>query len=820
MRKNFVLAPLALVSCMAMFAACSDSSNNTNDQTLVEGESSASIDDDGIGTGSSDSQTSGKSSSSKASIPEDLDVDPFEEEEESKTLHYVGGKDLRILEVMPTNVDYFDEFGEDPGWVEIYNGGVKPAELRGFSVVENLEKPRKWIIDSLTIPAGESMVIFCSNKNLTANVIKEDTDGEGKLRHWRLHTNWRLAKDGGSVYLIDKDWGIRDSVNFPALEAGISWGESNGEWYYYKKPTPGQDNDIQKGYKGFVEPVSLMESGFFSDEFELSAPTPKSGGVVRCTFDGSTPTESTEEFSDSRTIDKNTVVRCAEFVSGKISNKVTTGMYFVGETADMPVVSVSVDPEFFEKHYISVHCSEPKNCPSGLYEEVEYPAHVEYFENGSNSSGKAFAIEAGISLMGNYSRMEDKKSVAIVMREQYQDGRLHYPLFETRKETASKIKGFNLRNNGNRFVSDYLEDAMGGALLEGTDVDYQRSRQVVVFYNGKYYGIHDMRERFNPAFVENNHGINENNVQMVKHLGKSISGSNDADAVAYEEMLHYVATEFDYHKEEDFNKLQGMLDVGAYADYMIAEMYMHNGDWPGNNVRAWRTDKQPWRFMVYDLDHGFDWDWVVPGFSQSTNMFSWVKQGGGGSSCQGNSDEKCFHNVFKKLLKNDSFKRLYVNHAAVMLQNYLTAGRVKDILDEMSATLPESETDRDMAMYDRKNRGYTNACGKGFSITGSCMKTWAEERDGIFWNEVASEFGLTGSSIEVSIGATGSGNVLVDGMKLPKKNYDGKFYAGNKMLLTAVPEGSAVFSKWMDGSNENPRLVDPTDGADYTAVFR
>jgi hypothetical protein len=83
--------------------------------------------------------------------------------------------------------------------------------------------------------------------------------------------------------------------------------------------------------------------------------------------------------------------------------------------------------------------------------------HIEYFENGSSSDGPAFSVDAGISLMGNYSRLENKKSVAIVMREEYQDGKIHYPLFETRSQTANSFRGFNLRNNGNRFVSDYLD---------------------------------------------------------------------------------------------------------------------------------------------------------------------------------------------------------------------------------------------------------------------------------------------------------------------------------------------------------------------------
>jgi hypothetical protein len=40
------------------------------------------------------------------------------------------------------------------------------------------------------------------------------------------------------------------------------------------------------------------------------------------------------------------------------------------------------------------------------------------------------------------------------------------------------------------------------------------------------------------------------------------------------------------------------------------------------------------------------------------------------------------------------------------------------------------------------------------------------------------------------------------------------------MLLTAVPENGAVFNAWEDGSTENPRLVTPNGGANYSANFK
>jgi hypothetical protein len=208
------------------------------------------------------------------------------------------------------------------------------------------------------------------------------------------------------------------------------------------------------------------------------------------------------------------VVRCAEFTDAGVVAK-QTETYFVGERkVGMPVVALSVAPMFFSDYVAASPCK-PDPCKNATFwDDVEFPVHVEYFADGSSSQAKAFEIDAGISIMGGYSRNQVKKSVSVVMRKQYQDGRLKYPLFETRPE-AKKFKGFILRNNGNRFVSDYFADPMAVSLLEGTTVDYQRSRQVVVYYNGQYYGIHDMREKLNEHFVETNYKIDSKEVDFV-----------------------------------------------------------------------------------------------------------------------------------------------------------------------------------------------------------------------------------------------------------------------------------------------------------------
>ena len=322
-----------------------------------------------------------------------------------------------------------------------------------------------------------------------------------------------------------------------------------------------------------------------------------------------------------------------------------------------------------------------------------------------------------------------------------------------------------------------------------------------MFYNGKYYGIHDMRERYNRAYVETNYGINSNSVQMVKHLGaidKITASGDDASAVAnYKSMLTFVGSN-DMSSAENYEMAKTLLDVGNFADYMAAEIYYHNGDWPNNNVRAWSVPgQQPWKFMVYDLDHGFGWKWGVSDpygdkFNDGTNMFTWIKQGGGNKPCK---DVGCFANLYIKLMENADFKRMFINRSCAMWTGYLNSKNVSTIVDQMVATIPESEKNRDVEKFKQDEMYYPD----GFDWKGSHLKSWASERDAKVISEYKSEFKL-GDMVPVTISSS-KGMVLMEGMVLPgttatSTNYTGNFFSGVQMELTAVPSTGAVFTGW------------------------
>lgn len=556
---------------------------------------------------------------------------------------------------------------------------------------------------------------------------------------------------------------------------------------------------------------ALIPEAGFKKAFTLLPPLTL--GIVKCTFDGSEPDSTTPAFSEARLIDTTTVVRCYEFINEKPIRQ-QTETYFVNETINMPVVSISVDPYFF-KEYIDASPCKPNPCKGAkFWEDVEYPAHVEYFANGSSSKKKAFEINAGISIAGNYSRNFEKKAVEIRMRKEYQAGRLHYPLFESRPEKSS-FKGFKLRNNGNRFERDLYADALATSLLEGTNVDYQRSRLVVVFYNGYYRGIYGLQEKLNEHFIETNYGIDNKNIDFIKIINDGLylkNGSLDD----YLNTIQFIDKSNFKDDSAAYRSVSKMIDIPNYMEYMAAEIFYYNDDWPQNNVRAWKSGNSPWKFIAYDIDHGLDFYPKLTGFTENTNMIDWILRGGRPNlACYGGNNYKCFGSIFIKLIQNSNFKQSFINRASYLYSTFINGEKVAQQIDLINKSIDPAQITRDTELYKRSK--HKNACGTYFETDGSCLKTWSYNRDKTVRNDFKESFDLN-DEVPITIEVKGNGILKLDDFDIKQSQvYNWSVFEHHPMKLSVECPNGSTFITWEDGSTDPNRVIDPTRNSIYTA---
>ena len=73
---------------------------------------------------------------------------------------------IRINEIVSSNSEYFDSFGETPDWIELYNYGSESVNLLDWGITDDVEDNFKWKFPELIINPDEYILLWCSGKDI------------------------------------------------------------------------------------------------------------------------------------------------------------------------------------------------------------------------------------------------------------------------------------------------------------------------------------------------------------------------------------------------------------------------------------------------------------------------------------------------------------------------------------------------------------------------------------------------------------------------------------------------------------------------------
>ncbi len=393
-----------------------------------------------------------------------------------------------------------------------------------------------------------------------------------------------------------------------------------------------------------TDPVFSVEGGLYkaSQELTLSAPA-GTDYTVRYTTDGSLPTKKSKAFEESISVPGKdaTVIRAACFdAQGKIVGKVVTHTYiaYAESASALYTVSLTLEPDDFD-------------TLCGRYsEKIEMPTHIEII---TPAGERVISQDGGMRIFGGSSRALSQKSFKIIARKTgyyetdiYEGkGTFRYAFFEDRVvrsgedagEVLDRYDSLILRNGGNDSLLHNSCDPLHASLLRDNAVnnfaahvteklDYACSAFAVVYVNGEYYGILDMKENMNEDYVKRVYGVLDDDVVVVKsELDTSRGGRFDGDwfyydseiaaeRKAWEKICADVAKAYKKGNDAYFDTLKTLVDMDSLAEYFALNLYTSNHDWPHNNVKLWRYTGAPvegieitdgkWRFMTRDCDLG------------------------------------------------------------------------------------------------------------------------------------------------------------------------------------------------------------------------
>ncbi|MBO4850495.1 MAG: CotH kinase family protein [Prevotella sp.] len=681
---------------------------------------------------------------------------------------------LVINELMQSNIDcIMDDRNEFPdSWVELYNQGEGAANLQDYSIGLTDNANKAWKLPTRQLVKGSYLVIFC------------DKEAD------KLHTDFKLESgEGGAVYLF-KNGIVVDKVTAMAKQPApnIAYGrrvDASEQWGYMEKPTPGAANNGKVCNQVLGEPVfsekGRVVEGKKTIFLRLSVPegSPE-GTVIRFTFNGSEPTESSPVYQGQLSITKTEVIRAKLFCEGWLSPRATTHSYiFHNRQVTIPVVSLVTDNSYFFDNKLGIYVDGTYKSGKKNYEyDWRRPVNFEYFEGANVESGVNQLCETRVQ--GGASRGAQLKSLIVYANKRFGKKRLKYEFFPDQRPGQDNFKSIILRNAGNDFDYLYMRDAIiQRTMAANTDLDWQAWRPVAFYVNGIYKGMLNIRERSTGDNIFTNYDGLED-IDILENWWEVKEG----DDVKWKEFQQFYGEKG--HTLEEYAK---WIDWKEFINLMVMNLFYNNQDFPGNNIVMWRprTDDGVWRFVAKDTDFGLG----LYGTNASYNSIEWIYNPNYDSS-RSWANQYEHTRLFRRMMDDKDFKREFIDRAAIYMGDFMNLSGTRVYWDPMYEAI-KTEYPHHRKLINQWWPNYDNEL--------TTARNWLAARPDNFYNHLSKYYQL-GNPVPIQVNVEAADEDLeavvttINGIPLSKGMFDGKFFAGRPMSIQTTPIGDRQVTGW------------------------
>jgi hypothetical protein len=703
---------------------------------------------------------------------------------------------LLLTEVVASNASILaDEDGDFSDWVEIANVGPVPISLNGYGLTDNPSRPFKWAFGNVTIQPSQYLVVFASSKDRP------------------LHTSWAISAGGETIVLTAPDGTTIDSVATGSMRVDISRGRREGagiDWPYFDQPTPGAPNTTP-WYLGFAEAPTLSQpSGKYAAPFDVTVSAADAADHVTFTLDGRPPMPSDPVATGAWPITQTRILRARAFRDGYIPSPPVTGAYFMNEPTALPIVSLVTDPDsLFHPDTglfsLGPNPGDPPFYPTANFRsEAELPIHVALFEPDGTTG---FELNAGMELQGGVSRVFQKKSIRIEAKAAYGTASIDYRVFPDKP--VDSFTHLLLRSSSEDQYETLFRDALSATLADVTTLDRQAYRPVVLYINGQYWGIHNLREVATEEYIQDTYGYDEDEIDVIEN-----NGTYEVRAGTPHNFLQFVdfVLKNDLAVPANYDALKTMLDIENVLDYFAFEIFVGNTDWPGNNIRYWRPRAAggKWRILLFDLDNGLRPENVYHDtLTYATNAVPQAVQ------YSHNQPEDTF--LLVALLRNPEFVTEFIRRLDDMNNIVFSPARVGTAIQRLAAGIA-GEMPREIERWWAIS-GYPLSMDSWLGeISG--MWAFAYWRPWVMQHFVDQHFNLQRRSY-LTLDVRGSGAVRVNSQQPPGYPYSGSHASQVPVRLTALPQPGFRFARWSGAvdSSEPELLLDMAANRKVIAHF-
>lgn len=732
---------------------------------------------------------------------------------------------------MPALAVLETRFAPSPEIVSVVYAGKQPSiAFRGRTVRSGAVSSREHVRMSTEIGAGPygafagrlvELLIF--SRALTEPEAREVeafvAAANGLPLPGVYHASFALKAGEEAVFLTAPDGRTADFVPATQIPRNHSHGRARDdpeEWLLFAASTPGAPND-GAGYREVLGPPTFSHrAGYYPGPFLLELVQDNSGATIVFTLDGSEPTDNSSVYSQpipvrdrsndpnglsliptgggwrapSAVVNKVTTVRARAIKPGGLPSSVITRTYLIQEGGaarySLPVISLVCDPDDFfgpSRGIYVVGNSDPGNFWN-RGREWERPVHVEFFEPDGTLG---FGQDASVRIHGGTSRQFPQKSLRIYARTLDGTVPIEYPLFPDRP--VGRYERFLLRMSGHDHQFTFMRDALMQGLARELNIDTQAYRPVIVFLNGEYWGLHNLRESLDEHYLASHYDVDPDRVDVLE----GHASANEGDTVHYSAMLDFLRRN-DIRSARNYETVGSQMEIGSFIDYRIAETFYYR--WDIGNIRYWRPRDEGgrWRWFLFDTDVGFggfasiDSPWTF-------NMLEYDTEPDGPWDRYPLND----HNnptatyLLRRLLENASFRSEFVTRYADVLNSAFRTERMIPEIERMASVIePE--------MAEHIRRWNRPASVSDWKNQVRALRLFARQRPRHAREHLREFFGLGADGLlTMRVSDPDRGTIRVNSMRIPVGSdhpWTGVYFQGTPIQLTAEPAAGSRFAGW------------------------
>ena len=752
---------------------------------------------------------------------------------------YSAHAQLIINEIMQSNVEcIMDDIKEFPdSWVELYNSGDEAINLKDYKISNKNKEKKAWQLPDKTVAAKGYAIIYC--------------DKEGKENN-RLHADFRLESGKGCTVYLFNNKEVVDSlpyidekpmVKMPAPD--IAFGrktDASDEWGYQLTPTPGKANTGEicnakhiLGAPVFSEPGHVT-SGNAAINLELSLPEgAPEGAYITYTTNGSEPTSQSTKYTQPISITKTKVIRAKVFCDGWLSPLSTAQSYiFHPREFTIPIFSVQTNDKYLNARDIGLFANNNSKEDKKTH-DWRRPVNIEFFP----AEGEPSAINqpGETRIQGGQSRSNALKSMVFYANKRFDADkkRFSYEFFPDQKPGITEFKSFSLRDGGNDFGDLYFRDLIIQRTMgPNVDLDWQAGHSAVLYINGEYMGMLNIRERSNEDNIYSNYDgledVDEIEIshEKINNKDQFIEEVKEGDDVFYQAFKNFYSEKG--HTKAEYEQ---WIDVGEYLNVVVLNLFYGNIDFPGNNIVFWRPNEDakvdlPKRFraIVKDTDFGL-------GLYNRSSDYNTIKLLYDQNYDRGNAwaFTEPATRLIKNMLEDPELFQMFLDKCCVYMGDFMNAEGTGAVMD----AILEEAFDEFVAHRDKYNRWGNNEQDilDRFNNAKKWLAGYTEQGWGGWWgsttylprtdyflNYLTDQYKL-GDAIPVTINK-GIENLpdetIINDIKLTKGVFDGKLFPNRQITLEGKTEGEPFVTGWdIEKTASNGAVTkEHVDGAIYS----